>query len=118
VISIRSAYTAEVYPTALRGTGSGLAAASSKVGGIFGPPLVAALLSTTGTPTVPALVAAALTVAAAVVRLVTGLQTRSRRLEEIAGDRTAGDPVARVTPHSARGAASGGRGSASSAPSV
>ncbi|HXG01844.1 MAG TPA: MFS transporter [Candidatus Binatia bacterium] len=118
VISILSPYTAEVYPTALRGTGSGLAAASSKVGGIFGPPLVAALLSTTGTLTVPALVAAAPMVAAAVVLLVTGLETRGRRLEEIAEDRTAGDPVARVTPHSARDAASGGRGSASSAPSV
>jgi putative MFS transporter len=84
VIAILSPYTAEVYPTPLRGTGSGLAAASGKVGGIFGPPLVASLLATTGTLTIPALVAAAPMVLAAAVLVVTGLETRGRRLEEIA----------------------------------
>jgi putative MFS transporter len=90
VIAILSPYTAEVYPTALRGTGSGLAAASSKVGGIFGPPLVASLLATTGTVTVAALVAAAPMVLAAAVLVATGLETRGRRLEEIAESRGAG----------------------------
>lgn len=84
MIAILSPYTAEVYPTPLRGTGSGLAAASSKVGGVFGPPLVASLLATTGTLTIPALVVAAPMVLAAAVLAGTGLETRGRRLEEIA----------------------------------
>lgn len=45
VIAVLGPYTAESYPTALRGLGSGLAAACSKAGGMFGPPLVATLLS-------------------------------------------------------------------------
>lgn len=84
VIAVLSPYTAEVYPTPLRGTGSGLAAASSKVGGIFGPPLVASVLAATGTLAIPALVAAAPMVLAALVLGATGLETRGRRLEEIA----------------------------------
>jgi putative MFS transporter len=44
VVAVLGPYTAEVYPTAFRGLGSGLSAACSKVGGMFGPPLVATLL--------------------------------------------------------------------------
>jgi len=83
VISMLSPYTAEVYPTHLRGTGSGFAAASSKLGGVFGPPIVASLLATTGTLTIPALVSAVPVLVAAVVLAVRGVETRGRRLEEL-----------------------------------
>ena len=35
VIAMLSPYTAEVYPTQVRGTGSGFAAGTSKAGGIM-----------------------------------------------------------------------------------
>lgn len=38
------AYTPEQYPTVIRGTGAGLAAASGRIGGIFGPLLVGSML--------------------------------------------------------------------------
>jgi putative MFS transporter len=40
MIAMLSPYAAEVYPTTLRATGGGMAAASSKVGGMFGPLLL------------------------------------------------------------------------------
>jgi putative MFS transporter len=85
VISMLSPYTAEVYPTHLRGTGSGLAAGSSKLGGMFGPPLVAALLSASTGLVVPALVVAAPIAISAIVLAVNGVETRGRRLEDISG---------------------------------
>lgn len=39
------AYTPEQYPAVIRGTGAGLAAASGRIGGIFGPLLVGAMLA-------------------------------------------------------------------------
>lgn len=39
------AYTPEQYPAVIRGTGAGLAAASGRVGGIFGPLLVGTLMA-------------------------------------------------------------------------
>lgn len=39
------AYSPEQYPTAIRATGTGMAAAVGRIGGIFGPLLVGALLS-------------------------------------------------------------------------
>lgn len=39
------AYTPEQYPTVIRGTGAGLAAASGRIGGIFGPLLVGSMLA-------------------------------------------------------------------------
>jgi putative MFS transporter len=83
VISMLSPYTAEVYPTALRGTGSGLAAGSSKLGGILGPPLVAGLLAVSAGFSVVALVAAIPILASAVVMRLSGVETRDRGLEEI-----------------------------------
>ena len=38
------AYTPEQYPAIVRGTGSGMAAAAGRVGGIFGPLLVGSML--------------------------------------------------------------------------
>jgi MFS transporter, putative metabolite:H+ symporter len=83
VISMLSPYTAEVYPTQFRGTGSGLAAGSSKLGGIFGPPLMAAVLGLAPGLTAPALVAAGPITVAAVVLAIKGIETKGRRLEDI-----------------------------------
>ncbi|GHJ36921.1 MFS transporter [Streptomyces sp. TS71-3] len=40
MIALLAPYATEVYPTALRATGSGVAAAGSKAGGLFGPMLL------------------------------------------------------------------------------
>jgi MFS transporter, putative metabolite:H+ symporter len=85
VISMLSPYTAEVYPTELRGTGSGLAAGSSKLGGILGPPVAAGVLALAPGFAAPALVMAAPMALAAVVLGARGVETRGRRLEEITG---------------------------------
>jgi putative MFS transporter len=83
VIAMLSPYAAEVYPTTLRGTGSGLAAASSKLGGVIGPPVVGALLTAAGSIVLPALVAAVPMGIAAVALMFIGEETRERSLENI-----------------------------------
>jgi len=83
VISMLSPYTAEVYPTDLRGTGSGFAAGSSKVGGVFGPPLMAAVVAAVPGFGVLGLLVAAPLVASAVMLAVKGLETRDVGLEEV-----------------------------------
>jgi putative MFS transporter len=85
VISMLSPYAAEVYPTDFRGRGSGLAAASSKVGGVIGPPVIGALLTTSGSIALPAIVTAVPIAVAAVALLFLGEETRERRLEQISG---------------------------------
>jgi putative MFS transporter len=83
IIAMLSPYTAEVYPTEVRGMGSGFAAACSKAGGMFGPPLVASVLATfPGFTAVALLVAAPMSVATLVVALA-GIETRGRKLEDI-----------------------------------
>lgn len=86
VISMLSPYTAEVYPTDLRGTGSGLAAGSSKLGGILGPPMAAGVLALAPGFAAPALIMAAPMALAAVVLGAKGIETRGRRLEDITSD--------------------------------
>jgi putative MFS transporter len=84
IISMLSPYAAEVYPTHLRGTGSGFAAGSSKVGGILAPPLAAAILGATpGFYLLGFAVAAPVAIAGVVLALV-GLETRDRGLEDLA----------------------------------
>jgi len=82
-ISMLSPYAAEVFPTHLRGSGSGLAAASSKLGGIVGPPIVAAVATLSPGLAVPAFVTAVPVAVAAVVLSLSGVETRGRRLEEL-----------------------------------
>jgi putative MFS transporter len=83
MISMLSPYSVELYPTKLRATGGGVAASSSKAGGIIGPSLVAFIL--TGFPgfAVPALLVAVPLVLAAAVLWFNGRETSGRRLEEI-----------------------------------
>jgi putative MFS transporter len=89
VLAVLTPYSAEVYPTAIRSRGTGLAAAASKAGGVAGIGLVAASVAP------PSLVGAALVgavptvVAAAVIGRV-GVETRQRRLEEISADTLVG----------------------------
>jgi cation diffusion facilitator CzcD-associated flavoprotein CzcO len=83
IISMLSPYTAEVYPTRLRGTGSGFAAGASKVGGILAPPLVAfTLLHHPGFGWVGVIAAAPVLLSMAMIGLA-GIETRDRPLEEM-----------------------------------
>ena len=88
VISMLSPYTAEVYPTALRGTGSGFAAGSSKVGGIIAPPVAALILGIMPGFTLLGLVVAVPVILSAVILAATGVETRDRPLEELTGGAT------------------------------
>jgi putative MFS transporter len=88
-----SPYSAEVYPTRLRSTGSGLAAGSGKFGGILGQGATVAHLA-------PSLALSSLIVAAPVVFAIfvlaaVGIETRGRRLEDIHG-RAQVEPVSTV----------------------
>ncbi|MDX1554672.1 MAG: MFS transporter, partial [Xanthomonadales bacterium] len=74
-------YAAEIYPLHLRGTGSGVVAASSKFGGILGAGLgVAAFFDHFA---VSAVLLALPMAAAALMLWRSGVETRGRRLEEI-----------------------------------
>jgi putative MFS transporter len=79
-----SVYTAEVFPTSLRATGSGLIAGSSKFGGVLGPPVVAAIVSLSPGLLGPAWVLAVPLAAAGLVLWSSGAQTGGLALEEIA----------------------------------
>jgi putative MFS transporter len=83
-------YTPELYPTAIRGTGSGWAAAVGRLGGIVGPFVVPWLLDPAGALRLDARLV--LTMFAGVLAVVTGMvallgeETRGRSLEHIAGE--------------------------------
>lgn len=81
VIAMLIPYAAEIYPVHLRATGSGLIAASSKLGGILG-----AACGVLGVFSDIALSAALIAVPMAIsafMLLRSGIDTRGRRLEEI-----------------------------------
>jgi MFS transporter, putative metabolite:H+ symporter len=81
-ISALAPYSAEVYPTAIRGVGTGVVAGATKLGGVLALGLSVAAIAP------PSLAGAALLAAipaalAAVMLVVFGIETRGRRLEEI-----------------------------------
>ena len=85
VIAMLSPYTAEVFPTRFRGTGSGLSAGSSKLGGLIaGVGSVSGLLAVSGNIIRPAVLVSIPMIAAALLVLTRGLETRGRRLEDLA----------------------------------
>ncbi len=85
VIAMLSPYTAEVYPTRYRGTGSGLSAGSSKLGGLVaGIGSVTGLLAVSGNLSRPAIVVSIPMAVAALLVAAWGLETRGRRLEDLA----------------------------------
>jgi MFS transporter, putative metabolite:H+ symporter len=78
-----SSYSADVYPTAVRGTGSGLVAAAMKLGGVLGPQLLAVALAAGVGLVTPALVVAGPLLVAALLVWQAGLETRGHRLEDV-----------------------------------
>ncbi|WP_425258959.1 MFS transporter [Rubrivivax sp. RP6-9] len=89
VIAMLIPYAAEIYPVHLRGTGSGVVAASSKFGGILGAGL--AVLGFFDNFVLSALVLALPMAAAALMLARSGVETRGFKLEEIQ-DALAGRP--------------------------
>ncbi len=77
-------YSPELYPTAIRATGAGIAAAVGRIGGIIGPFLTPVLVPTLGQSGVFALFMVLLIVTALNVWLLAE-ETKGRSLEEIAG---------------------------------
>jgi putative MFS transporter len=76
-------YTPELYPTSVRATGSGVAAAVGRIGGIIGPYLTPVLVPAIAVSGTFALFMALLLITAAAVAVL-GEETRGRSLEEIA----------------------------------
>ncbi|MFN2569851.1 MAG: MFS transporter [Candidatus Dormibacteria bacterium] len=83
VIAMLSPYAAEIYPTGVRGMAGGLAAGSSKVGGMLAAPMFAGIVALSGGLAATALLVAIPMAAAAVVLGRVGIETRGRPLEEI-----------------------------------
>jgi len=81
-------YSPELYPTAIRATGAGIAAAVGRIGGIIGPFLTPVLVPTLGQSGVFALFMVVLVVTAINVWLLAE-ETKGRSLEEISGAVTA-----------------------------
>jgi putative MFS transporter len=77
-------YSPELYPTAIRATGAGIAAAVGRIGGIIGPFLTPVLVPTLGQSGVFVMFMILLVVTALNVWLLAE-ETRGRSLEEIAG---------------------------------
>jgi len=77
------AISPELYPTALRATGAGTAAAVGRIGGIIGPFLTSTLTVSLGQSGVFALFMGLLLITAGAVALL-GEETRGKSLEEIA----------------------------------
>jgi putative MFS transporter len=75
--------TPELYPTSVRATGSGVAAAVGRVGGIIGPYLTPVLVTAIAVNGTFAVFMALLVITAATVAVL-GEETRGRSLEEIA----------------------------------
>jgi putative MFS transporter len=82
------AYTAEVFPTAVRTTGAGLASAIGRIGAIISPILVGYLYPNFGFAGVFGITTGVLLVGAVAVVLM-GVPTRGRSLEDIAASEIA-----------------------------
>jgi putative MFS transporter len=81
VIATLIPYASEIYPVHLRATGSGVIAATSKLGGILGAAF--GVVGLFGNVPMAALAIAAPMLIAAVLLIRNGIDTRGRRLEEI-----------------------------------
>jgi putative MFS transporter len=81
VIAMLVPYASEIFPVRLRGTGSGVVAASSKAGGILGA--LAGVAGFFDAFALSAMVVALPMAVAGVMLARAGVETRGRRLEEI-----------------------------------
>lgn len=77
------AYTPELYPTELRGTGSGWANAFGRVGGILGPYLAGILIQAYGNPLTPFALFVAGHLASAIAVAALGIETKGKTLESV-----------------------------------
>jgi putative MFS transporter len=82
IVAVLGAYSSEIYPTAIRGRGSGLAAGASKLGGVVIIALVAASLAAPSIATTALIGAVPLLLTVAAFAAF-GIETRGRRLEDI-----------------------------------
>lgn len=79
-------YTPELYPTWLRGTGTGSAAAFGRIGGVLAPLVVGKLMGSWGGGFTAVFVMFAVVLVAGSIGVITlGEETRGRTLEEISG---------------------------------
>jgi putative MFS transporter len=78
-------YTPELYPTRLRGTGAGWAAAFGRLWAIIAPLTISAQLAWFGSDITVFLVFMAIMLLGALIVLAIGEETRGRTLEQIAG---------------------------------
>jgi putative MFS transporter len=83
MIAMLSPYSAELYPTKLRATGTGIAGSSSKAGGIIGPSMVAYILGAFPGLTIPALLLTAPLLLSAGALWFKGRETSGKRLEDL-----------------------------------
>ncbi|HEY5058074.1 MAG TPA: MFS transporter [Gaiellaceae bacterium] len=81
-VSALAPYAAEVYPTAIRGAGSGVVAGATKLGGVLALGIAVMAWAPPGVAGA-ALIAAVPAGAAALLLVFYGFETRGRRLEEI-----------------------------------
>ncbi|HET8654536.1 MAG TPA: MFS transporter [Longimicrobiaceae bacterium] len=90
VVSVLSAYAAEIYPTRIRSRGSGLIAGFTKFGGVL---IIALVVLAVAPPSIQAtaLLGAVPLVLAAVAVVSFGVETRKRQLEEITAEQLAGE---------------------------
>jgi putative MFS transporter len=91
VIAMLIPYATEIYPVKVRGTGTGVIAGSSKLGGIF-----AAGLGVTGFfagLTGSAIGVAVPLAASAILLAMKGIETRGRSLEDIHSRKAQADPI-------------------------
>ena len=86
MIGVLAPYSVELFPTALRGAGSGVVSASSKLGGLFAPGLIGGLLTLSPGLLAPALVVAVPIGGATLLMAARAAETRGRRLEEVSGE--------------------------------
>lgn len=83
--AVTAAYASEIYPTRMRARGTGLTAAGTKLGGVL---VLAAVAGAVAAPSisVTALIGALPLVAAIVLLVVFGVETRSKALEQITAE--------------------------------
>lgn len=87
MIAMLSPYSAELYPTKLRATGTGVTASSSKLGGVVGPSAGAFILTAFPGLAIPALSLTVPLLIAALAVWFNGRETSGKRLEEIQSER-------------------------------
>jgi MFS transporter, putative metabolite:H+ symporter len=78
-----SVYASEVYPTAVRGRGTGLVAAATKLGGLLGPQVVALVLILGGGASTTAWLMAGPLCVGGLILWRKGIETRERSLADI-----------------------------------